>query len=466
MKKIKPRVYLLIETKKREFDARIYFALKASLKNYSVVFAAKPKIFDNRKRMKKGIIIFKSIGKRNYKYILEYKKLGFIVGSLDEEGMNFFSGEEYLDRIHSPTMELLDIFFCWGKKDYNVIVNKFPEYKDKIFIIGNSRIDILKKPINQIYLKTAEKIKKKYGEFILVNTMFTKANNGLIAMRGSNYINELIKDGLSHESVKVKLAKFYLEFQRKNLESLKNFILNYSNNFPEKKIIIRPHPGEYSKMWFDFTKNLKNVETIIDDDSTNSWIIASNKCITSNCTTSLEGYLLDKITANYIVYKDEKVEFSIPKITSKNIRKDSELIDFLDNKVEYNLDKNLINNTIKDSIHNFGNDDCNFENFYECISRNKNITKKLTEFDNSKDKFSGKFYSLFFNLYYYIRFYYRNIFTKQDKMMGVLLKKKFDKIKKGEVENTLNLYKNYLNISEKIKVKEIYPQVYEVTKEK
>ena len=41
MYKVKPRIYFLIETKKREFDSRIYFATKAAASGFSVVIAKK-----------------------------------------------------------------------------------------------------------------------------------------------------------------------------------------------------------------------------------------------------------------------------------------------------------------------------------------------------------------------------------------------------------------------------------------
>ena len=36
-----PRIYFLIEVKKREFDSRVYFATKAASLGFSVVFAKK-----------------------------------------------------------------------------------------------------------------------------------------------------------------------------------------------------------------------------------------------------------------------------------------------------------------------------------------------------------------------------------------------------------------------------------------
>ena len=464
MKKIKPRIYLLMENKKRELDSRIYFALKASLSNFSTVIAAKPKIFDNRNRIRKGIIIFKSIGINNLKQIKEYKKLGFVVGSLDEEGMMFFSREEYTERIHPPCLENLDIFFCWGENDYQALIKKFPAQKNKIYKIGNTRIDILKKPLSQKYFIEAETIREKHGEFFLVNTMFTKANNMQLIMDKQDYIESLIKNGHKPDSLKVKYARPYLKFQKENLELIKNFLSSFSNNNPNKKIIIRPHPGEYSETWINFSKDKKNIEVIIDDKSTCSWIIAAKKCISSNCTTSVEGYLLNKISANYKVYEDEKVEFKLPKLMSCNIKNDGELINYLNDKNDFNIDKSHVDDLARQSIHNFEKDQCSVKYFIDSLNSNLYVKNKLYAFD-SKDKFSGFLSSIFLNIYYYIRFLYRKIFTKQNKTLSILLKKKFASIDKNEISETLNEYQKQLNIKEKIRISKIYPQVYSIEKE-
>lgn len=458
---MKPRIYLQMEVKKRELDARIYFALKAALKNFSIVIGAKSKLFDNRNRMRKGIILFKSLGHNNLNYIQIYKKLGFIVAALDEEAMMFFSHDEYIERIHKPCLKAMDIFFCWGKNDYEAIIKKFPDQIDKIHIIGNSRIDILKKPLNQKYFNRAEKIREKYGKFILVSTMFSKANNYQLTLSNKNYIEALIEDGHSPESVKVAYAKPYLKFQQENLKLLKSFLINFSKKNPTEKIIIRPHPGEYSDMWVDFAKTTKNIEVIIDDESTCSWLLAANKCLSSNCTTSLESYLLNKISANYKVYKNKDVEFKLPKLTSINIEKDEELTKFLKEGENHKLDRELINSVLKESIHNLGENECSVENFIECVNSNDLIKQELLTF-STKDKFSGFFNSILLNLYYYARSIYRKIFIKQDKILDLFLKRKFARIEKREIQETLDQYKDYLNIKEKVLLKEIYPQVFKI----
>jgi surface carbohydrate biosynthesis protein len=458
---MKPRIYLQMEVKKRELDARIYFALKASLQDFSIVIGAKSKLFDNRNRIRKGIVLFKSLGRNNLDYIQKYKKLGFLVGALDEEAMMFFSDGDYIERIHRPCLEAMDIFFCWGENDYKAIIQEFPNLINKIYITGNSRIDVLKKPLNQKYFDRAKKIKEQHGKFILVNTMFSKANNYQLIMSNKNYIEALIEDGYNPEGLKVTYAKKYLKFQQENLKLLKNFLTNFAKKNQNKKIIIRPHPGEYFGMWINFANITKNIEVIIDDESTCSWIIAANKCVSSNCTTSLESYLLNKISANYKVYENEDVEFKLPKLTSINIKKDEELTKFLEEDQSHQLDRDFTNNLAKKSIHNFGENECSVENFIKFLNSNNLIKQKLLSF-NTKDKFSGFFENMFLNLYFYARFIYRKIFTKQDKILDIFLKKKFARLEKNEIQQTLDQYKNQLKIVNDINLREIYPQVFEI----
>ena len=49
------RLYCVIETKKRELDSRIYFAIKASSSNWSVAIGKNSALFNNSNLFKKGI---------------------------------------------------------------------------------------------------------------------------------------------------------------------------------------------------------------------------------------------------------------------------------------------------------------------------------------------------------------------------------------------------------------------------
>ena len=113
-KTISPRIYFLIENKKREFDSRMYFATKAASLGFSVVIAKKSAILDNRKYLQRGLVILKSIGPNNIKQINEYRNLGYMIGAIDEEGMSFFNDKHYREARYIHNLELVDIFFAGG----------------------------------------------------------------------------------------------------------------------------------------------------------------------------------------------------------------------------------------------------------------------------------------------------------------------------------------------------------------
>ena len=461
MNKLKPRIYFLIEVKKREFESRIYFATKAASLGFSVVIAKKSAIFDRRKNLQRGLIIFKSIGPNNIKAMIEYKKLGYTIGTIDEEGMMFFSEKHYCASRSIKNLKLVDIFFCWGKKEYSAIINNYPEFKNKIFITGNQRIDILKNKVNQKYLKRAKMIKKEHGNFILFTTMFTLANSKMAESKDinrSNIVNALIKKGWSEDSDYVRIMKDYIQFQKENIKLSINFIKQFPINFPNKKMIIRPHPNEKTELWFELAKNLKNVNVIFDDESTCPWIKASNFLITSNCTTSVESFMLGKKSINFVSNLFKKCQFLAPKMVSENITS----LDQLNNVVEkfnpsFEIDERKnINKKLAEIIYNCSNENCSAENMLNILGKKLNLNEEY-----KKDKFDNVFCFYFFQFYYLIRFYYRKFFTKQDKALIDLITQKLKKLYFQEIVETVSEYSRALKIDEKkLKIKEIYPQVF------
>ena len=463
MYKVKPRIYFLIETKKREFDSRIYFATKAAASGFSVVIAKKSAIFDRRKDLQRGLIIFKSIGDKNVESLKEYKKLGYMIGAVDEEGMMFFNEKHYCESRYIKNLNLVDVFFCWGKKEYNAIINSYPEFKDKVFITGNQRIDVLKKKINEKYIQRSKVIKKKHGDFILFASMFTMANHKMADSDNKNLANIIdgfVKRGWSRDSDFIKLHEDYINFQKENMKLSIEFIKQFPNKFPNKKLIIRPHPNEKVEIWFELAKNLKNVEVVFDDESTSSWIAACNFIITSNCTTSIESFMLNKKSINLINKSYEKNQFLAPKLVSKNIFNLEDLNKTVENfnPVFDEIEKDNINIELSKIIYNCSDKICSAENMIKIIN-NKIENYK----ESNKDKFKNIFNFYLFQTYYLIRYYYRKFFTKQDKVLVALITQKLKKIYSWEIKNTANSYLSSLQINQNsLKIKEIYPQIFKI----
>jgi surface carbohydrate biosynthesis protein len=463
MKKNLPRIYFLIEGKKREFDSRVYFATKAASLGFSVVITKKSSLFDNRKYLQKGLVILKSVGPKNIKQINEYRELGYMIGAIDEEGMSFFSDKHYREARYIENLNIVDIFFSWGNREYNAIIGHYPEFKDKVYITGNQRIDVLKQNLKAKYTNRAKIIKKKYGDFILFNTMFTMANHKMSQSKEKtnlSIIDGLIKRGWSAKSDYVKIFEKYIAFQHENMKISIEFIKKFPINFPNKKLIIRPHPNERVELWFDIGKNLKNVEVIFDDESTCAWIEASEYVVSSNCTTSVESFMLNKKSINLISDIGGECRFEAPKIVSSNVSNLKDLIEVVKNfnPVYEKNEKKQINKKLKKIIFNCSEDNCSAENILT-ILRDKFMTYPTPK----KDKYTNFFYFYSFYLYYIIRFYYRKFFTKQDKALIALITQKLKRLDLKEIEETVKDYSSGLKIDERtININEIYPQVFKI----
>ena len=151
----KKRIYLVLEVQHRELDARILFSIKAANRGYSVVFCKKAYLISKSKYLIKGIVILKSIGIKNLQFIQKMKNNGHTVCSFDEEGLLFHNAENYCKRrIPEKCLTELKYFFAWGKNDSKAVTSIYPNFKNKIKMVGNNRIELLKSPFKKNILST------------------------------------------------------------------------------------------------------------------------------------------------------------------------------------------------------------------------------------------------------------------------------------------------------------------------
>ena len=455
------RVYLLMETKKRELDSRCYFAVKSCLKNFSVVLSKKDSFYKNKKHLKPGFVFFKSLGRNYYTEIKKAKKLGFKICAQDEEGLQIFDKEDYLDRrLYYDNLDYLDYIFTWGKRDYEMLSDLPQKIRDNIYITGSPRVDILKNPINSIYAEEAKKIKKKYGNFFLFNTYFTFSNHFFFKDKEKKSL-ALEAEGSSEKSLIYKRGLQMKEFQSKTMAKSLEFIKDFASKFPNEKLIIRPHPSENHEIWFQTAKKFDNVDCIYDDQNTCSWMMASSFSISSNCTTSIESFLLGKFNYNFRPIIDEKVEFDLPKICGINV----ETVEKLLNKVSIFLDKNTDEkifteeytkkvDKLKNYMANVEEKKCSVDEILNFLSKDKNESIFV------KEKYMSRFVLFLNKQIRRIAFYKMRImgvFTKKTKDKIEFAIQKFPDLSESEISAKISNILKKMNIDNNLIVKEIYP---------
>ena len=143
-----------------------------------------------------------------------------------------------------------------------------------------------------------DNIRKKHGNFILFTTQFGRVNIIKRSEKSIDFVfSRVIDDKADPEFTHILNVNNQISMQREILLQTIKFLDNFEVNFPNKKIIISPHPVENKLFWEDYISKRKFKNIILNKDnliSINSLINASDLVISSNSTSLLEAYLLDK----------------------------------------------------------------------------------------------------------------------------------------------------------------------------
>ena len=451
---LKRRIYAIVEVKERELLSKVLLGVKMANKGYSFVIGKKNSLFNFSKYQRPGIFFFKGMGRKNIKPMQELKKFGHKIVGFDEEGMVMNMVETIPIRVTQKCLDLVEYFFTVGKKQSNNTLKIYPKLKKKICEIGNSRFDLLKKNCRGIYYNEVKEIKKEYGKFVFFPSKFT-------------IINNLNFKGIS-KSTKQGPGRFVLEEDLKDQKKIEKKLLSFFNFFPKKypniKIIIKPHPIEDKNYWRLLLKKIKCKNLILVDNTyqTNSYILAAEFNVGSNCHTSLESFLLNKPTINMRPSKKDGYVISdlIRAVSGKEVLKINELEKII---VNWFFKKKKFSNKLNKKelkILNFNIQNIKKESFYY-------FEKKIRKIEILNKKNNDRFSNFFFlKLFEFIRRlknrYYR---LKSHKIKQSYQEIKFPGLTIEEFELYTSKICNVLKIKYKdILVREIYPGCFCIEK--
>ncbi|WP_027963773.1 surface carbohydrate biosynthesis protein [Halalkalibacillus halophilus] len=302
----KGSLYLPIEIKVRELDSKLLLAYYASKRGYHVIIGDHILVENAADHLPAGIFFSKGYPRGfRKKVITNAKHSRHHVVELDEEGL-LVQGNNYLSgRMTSELLDLVTYEFCWGKYQKDLITSANPEMNNKCRVTGNPRIDLLKPKFQSIYEEEVEKLKVTYGDFVLINTRFSRYNTAKGKKENPHF--RLIK----------KLFYLYMDMIRKTCDS-----------FPDLNIVIRPHPGESMKTYQQAFSSYKNVH-VIREGNIVKWLMAAQIVIHNGCTSGIEAFLLGKRLISYVPPYSSEDEISMPNQLGVKARNAHELHNFI-----------------------------------------------------------------------------------------------------------------------------------------
>lgn len=291
----KPATIIIpVESQVRELDAKILLACAAAERGFPVIIGSRAFIHFQVDSLSRGVYLAKSMRTLSIRMFTILRDLGHEIVGWDEEGLVRWPDHEYYRWRLSPiTLKKLSHLLAWGADDARVL-RDYPGYPGTpIHLTGNPRIDLLRPELRAFYQQKADRVKEKYGDFILVNTNFSKVNHFF------PHLSELKKPALELEAGgeetfdagKGRLKQVLFEHFQEMLPAL-------CQSIPDCTIIVRPHPAENHRPWLEIAESYPNLK-IINEDSVTPWLMAAKVLIANGCTTMIEAAVLGTPTIAY-----------------------------------------------------------------------------------------------------------------------------------------------------------------------
>ncbi|MBD3308033.1 hypothetical protein GF339_16445, partial [candidate division KSB3 bacterium] len=272
----KEKVYIGVEIKVREFDAKLFLAGVAAEAGYEVILGQQKLLKRRLEDLPPGIYLDKSVAASKAARHRRLQRLGFAVVAQDEEGLAFYNVEEYLKRrISAETLSLVDYFFAWGSEQQQVVTQKASNRADRIVAVGHPRIDLTRKELRAFYDADVQRVHDRYGSFILINTNFSLCNHAL----GKDVALDVLAKGgkIADEAHR----KYYTElraYKQRLFDHFTEMIIRIKRQFPAINIIVRPHPVENHDYWRHILPDEPTIH-VVHEGNILPWLLAADVMI-------------------------------------------------------------------------------------------------------------------------------------------------------------------------------------------
>lgn len=275
---LKKNIIVTVEVGPRETIPATYLCAQLAKSGFRVFLTTNraAKILEHR--IENCIFLHKSTIE---KYAIRYKKtMGATVCFLDAE-MGIPIPDKLLevvchDRFIEVNSEKYDTVFALGEK-YKTVMQKMPEFSGvKVVASGWPRFDVLLHRDGDFFKKEAEKIKQKYGKFILIVSSFgfVTANEFKLSMSADK---EFFGDEYQNPA-----WHYFNEF----VEMTKKIASSYDG-----KVVFRPHPSESLNSWRKLIGNHNNIH-IEGGGDINIYISACDRLVQFRSSSTLEAAFL------------------------------------------------------------------------------------------------------------------------------------------------------------------------------
>jgi hypothetical protein len=301
-----------VETQVRELDAKLLLGCIAVESGFPVIIGSRAFIHFMVDSIPRGVYLAKSMTSLSIRMFDILRKLGHEIVAWEEEALLREPDLEYYRRRLSPiTMRQISHLIAWGPDDADTFRKYHGYHGAEIHITGNPRVDLMRPELREFYRTDVEAIRKRFGDFVLVNTNFAEVNHfhpqlnefkKAMAKEGTDAANQFDIGKVQHKLVLFNHFREMLPLLCKSVGS--------------SNVVIRPHPTESHVIWNDMAARYDNLH-VANDGNIIPWLMAARALVAHGCTTQVEAAVLGAPTVNYQPVKSEMLDFELPCLVSR-----------------------------------------------------------------------------------------------------------------------------------------------------
>ena len=291
-------MFLLIpvENQVRELDPKLLLACIAARRGFTSAIGSRLQLDFHIASFPRGLYLSKSFTVRSIKMFKILRKLGHEIFAWDEEALVHLPPEIYFSRRLSPkAMGYLSHLFAWGQDNAD-LWRQYPELPREvpINITGNPRNDMLRPEMHGFFEDDVAKLRRTYGDFILINSNFNHINS-FYPVQGLflpvTKPGEVPKFGRAARGMTREFAEGFRDHKLAIFEDFKGLIPSLERAFPDYTIVVRPHPTEKHEVYHKIAAQCERVR-VTNEGNVIPWLMAAKALIHNGCTTGVEAFVM------------------------------------------------------------------------------------------------------------------------------------------------------------------------------
>jgi surface carbohydrate biosynthesis protein len=316
----RPTLIVPVESQVRELDAKLLLACVAAERGFSVVLGSRALLHFEAARLARGVYLAKSMRTLSEKMFSILRELGHEIVAFDEEALVRLADAEYQSRrLSARAMRDVAILFAWGEDDARAL-RSFEGYPGApVHVTGNPRMDLLRDELRPVFKEEADGLRRRFGDFILVNTNFGAVNAfvpSLNVMQPASGEPSRVEPGANALGFTADFASGLAAHKRALFEAFQALVPALCAAFPTCTVVVRPHPSEDHEPWRRAAGAHRNA-VVAHEGTVIPWLMACRALIHNGCTTAVEAAVVGAPAIAYQPIVSERFDLQLPNALSE-----------------------------------------------------------------------------------------------------------------------------------------------------